>query len=184
MKLLATLLALLCLAKASANDCIPLTFMNLSSMVGERRSYEEWKSLTMPDGMTSPTIASAIRAWDTRQELSKLLCIYSIDPRTPFRDEGLKLDTPYLWIGFVPSDMAAVENERVAHSAILVLGEDRTVLIHTMDPTGKRMEEILPLSDLLNRTLLLFKVDRLIEFVHFGSTGEVITIDRRGELSP
>lgn len=173
------LVALLLLAlTATANDCVPLTFTTLSAMVGERRTYAEWKTLTMPDGQ-SPQVEDAIRAWNTVQRSTRLVCIYSILPGVPFQDEGVKLDTPYLWVGLPPAEMVAPdERSPGAHAAVVIFRDDRISIVHTVDQKTK-IEERVTAEQLVNRTFCILKVDQLVEFIHFDFPPAVMIIDRR-----
>lgn len=177
MKKLAALLLLLALT-ARANDCIPLTFTTLSKMSGEARTYADWKTKTMPDGQ-SPQIVDAVKAWNSTQRYTRLVCIYSIVPDVPFKDEGIELNTPYLWIGIPPSEMVEPDEKNPgAHAAVLIFREDRISIVHTVDAKTK-VEERVSAEQLVKRTFCIFKVDQLVEFVHFETTGEVLIIDRR-----
>jgi hypothetical protein len=133
--------------------------------------------LVMQDGHP-PLIMDAVRTWNDEQELSRLYCIYSVLPEIVFKDEVIVHDTPYFWIGFPHKDMVEPGHSPGAHAAIVIFKDDRISIIHTLDPKSK-LEERVTFEELMRRTLCLFRVDHLVEFVHFETTGEVIIIDRR-----
>lgn len=170
------LFLLIGLTSLPANDCVPLTFTTLSSMVGESKPYAQWKELTMPDGV-SPTIQEAVSVWNANQNHSFLSCIYSIIPDLPFKDHGIRYDVPYVWVGLPNPDMILPGEGAGAHAAIAVFKESGVSLIHTMDPETQ-FEERLSLDEFMSRTLAMFRVERLPVFIHFETLGEVIIIQR------
>jgi len=176
-KKLLLLLGLAIATSTQANDCVPLTFTTLSKMVGEKRSYADWRRLVMQDGHP-PLIMDAVRTWNDEQERSRLYCIYSVLPQIVFKDEAIVHDLPYFWIGLPHKDMVEPGDSPGAHAAIVIFKDDRISIIHTVDRKSK-IEERVTFDELMRRTLCLFRVDRLVEFAHFETIGEVIIIHRR-----
>ena len=174
-KLLAALL--LIASTASANDCVPQTFTTLSKMVGEKRSYAEWRALTMPNG-NSPAIMDAVRVWNSTQQYSRLYCTYSNLSDIPFKDDGVRFDVPYLWVGRMPAGTVENQNSDYAHCAIVIFTEAGNFIIHSLG-NGRIFRERISTEEFFRRTYCVFKVDHLVEFIHFETTGEVVIIDRR-----
>lgn len=161
---------------ALAQDCVPLTFSTLSSLVGHKVDYREWERQFNTNTNGAPSLNYSVECWNKYFPLHQLFCVYSDDIKIKFTDRIIQYNIPYLWIGYVPNQYKKNPQDRGSHAAIVIFREDRIDIIHTLSDDnggdksasiyygGFHFVEKLTYKEFFPRTLVIYEI-RESEFI-------------------
>ena len=145
-----------------ANDCVPLTYQTLSTLIGSPISYDDWMKRLIPTGKSAPTLVESLAIWDKKMPRAKLQCIYVIAKGPEVFDCKVEYGMPYFWIGIVPDELRAkvqTVNDNIAHAAILIMSSnDEYMILHTVD-VGRFYREKITAREFFDRTYAVFRIN-------------------------
>jgi hypothetical protein len=151
---------------ALANDCVPLTFEQLSFYIHKPVSYEIWKAELMPQNH-APDLLDALNCWNKRMPNNNLICIYIsklFDPGPLIvLNDPIRYKKAYVWIGYEPKKFVVKADEEVnAHCGLVFFDERKIVLITTEKPRSKDSSAIqvqeLTTDEFWGMTFMVFEV--------------------------
>jgi hypothetical protein len=124
--------------KLKANDCVPLTFEQLSYYIHSPVSYDVWYQELMKDGHP-PDLDKITVSWNKLQPNHELICVWGnpIFDKTNLviLDDKLVKRKSYFWIGEEPEKYIIDKKEEAnCHAALCFFDHGKVILITTDKP--------------------------------------------------
>lgn len=153
------LLLLLCLGTAAhAANCLPETFRALELALGLKpHSVKAWAELCQTDE-EGTLLKEALTVWDKTTQ-KPLVCIYSIIPDIKADEQPLRLDVPYLWVGFPPAELVPEGGKPEPHVALVYFTKNNARIEHNLNGDS-HIEVIHNSENLFKRTFLIYSVTK------------------------